>query len=110
MEHQNKMKTRCRLCFEEVSESVYSVKNVSINSFLLDNYRDTPNFENEEETKFAKRICNVCYMKIVNHQAAEQKHKQKHRRLKPDKKPAFDKQTLLVASDLKITSLQNCFH
>ena len=90
MAHQNRLEAKCRLCLQEVTNfnySYYTVNNLTIKSFLQENYEDTPAFQNEEDTKFSKKVCNSCYKKISNYQAAAHKHKENHIRVKPDKKP-----------------------
>ena len=91
MAHQNRLEAKCRLCLQEVTNFNYTVNNLTIKSFLQENYEDAPAFQNEEDNKFSKNVCNSCYQKISNYQATAHKHKEKHRRVKPDKKPAFDK-------------------
>ena len=80
MEHQHHLQSKCRFCLKKVTSDSYTVKNVTIQLFLTANYDNIPNFENEDDTQYAKKICSSCYSLISNYKRAQKTHKDKQKK------------------------------
>ena len=58
----------------------YTVKNVTLEYLLTANYDNIPNFENEDDTQYAKKTCSSCYSLISNYKRAQKTHKDKQKK------------------------------
>ena len=82
MEHQHNLQSKCKFCLKKVTSFSYTVKNVNIPLILTANYDNIPNFENEDDTQYAKKTCSSCNSGISNYKKVQKTHKDQQKFVK----------------------------
>ena len=59
--HQQYLRQRCRFCIGDVSNAdfKYKLSNIKFQELLTKYYEGVPNFDEEDDAKYPKYICNI---------------------------------------------------
>ena len=113
--HSGELQKKCRLCVGDLGDNTfkYSVSNVWINDYLIEELKDEkPNFDAEDKTQFPKFICKVCFNKMYHHKSQFEKHRKSQVKIPKSRRTEFTysggKVTIATEEDFKHGENNDC--